>query len=337
VGLSASVRWQKRDDAGLTYVAAFDIRLEDLHRFVSELKITPQGRVLLIGNDGSVMTDSASAGPDGDKVFIKPEKMTDPDAREALILWLRQGNGQIDSLEYKSRGRTWWAGFQPLRPGLSNAWIAVVIPEADLVGDLWAKWINLAAIILLILAAGAVMIIYGIRRYGPGGSPALQENAPVDFRKTLDKLIAAGEGGQIEFKSTIRTNLKTDQTDKAIEIAWLKTVAAFMNSDGGTLLIGVDDDGGIVGVEPDGFENQDRVGQHIKNLINQHIGPEFTPHITCDVQDVNGKTVVMLTCERTRTPVFFTMGKNEDFYIRSGPSSVRLSMSRMVKYLDQRK
>ena len=43
------------------------------------------------------------------------------------------------------------------------------------------------------------------------------------------------------------------------------------------------------------------------------------------------------SCEKVIDPVFLTVGKNEDFYIRSGPSSIRLSMSKMVKYLEQRK
>jgi len=45
----------------------------------------------------------------------------------------------------------------------------------------------------------------------------------------------------------------------------------------------------------------------------------------------------MLSCERAEEPVFFSVGKNEDFYIRSGPSSLRLSMSKMYRYLEQRK
>ena len=114
-------------------------------------------------------------------------------------------------------------------------------------------------------------------------------------------------------------------------------MVAFLNSEGGTLLIGVDDDANIVGVEPDGFENHDKIGQHIKNLINQHIGPEFSPNIQCHVHGVDGRTVVMLVCEPAQAPVFLTMGKKEEFFIRSGPSSVRLSMSQMVKYLEQKK
>ncbi len=114
-------------------------------------------------------------------------------------------------------------------------------------------------------------------------------------------------------------------------------MAAFLNSEGGTLLIGVNDDSGLEGIEADGFESDDKCRLHLKNLLNQHIGAEFSRYIDCDLQTINGKTIVVITCEKVSGPVFLAVGKNEDFFIRSGPSSIRLSMSKMVKYLQQRK
>ncbi len=102
------------------------------------------------------------------------------------------------------------------------------------------------------------------------------------------------------------------------------------------LLIGVNDESTIVGIEPDGFENDDKCRLHVKNLINQHIGAEFSSYIDYDLQSINGKTIVVVACEKAADPVFLKVGKNEDFFIRSGPSSIRLSMSQMIKYLEQR-
>jgi hypothetical protein len=336
VGITASVRWQIHATGDQTNVAAFDIKLDDLYRFASGLKVTPNARVLLIGNDGTVMADAEAESGTG-IVFIPLEKMVDSPAGEALQLWQKKGGGPIDSLEFKCCSQKWWAGFQPLTPGSPGAWIAVVIPEADLLENFRQGWMNLIVDWLAILVVGGAIIVFLIHRYEPKHELQSAENGTPEIESTLKTLLEAGEGPQVEFKSTIRTNLKTGETDKAIEIAWLKAVAAFLNSDGGTLLIGVDDDANILGVEPDGFENHDKIGQHIKNLINQHIGPEFSPNIRCDVQPVRERTVVMLTCESAQAPVFFSMGKKEDFYIRSGPSSVRLSMSQMVKYLEQKK
>ena len=67
------------------------------------------------------------------------------------------------------------------------------------------------------------------------------------------ELIAGGEGAIVEFKATLRTNLHTGEKDPKMEQAVLKTLAGFLNKEGGTLVIGVADDGSPVGVGADGF------------------------------------------------------------------------------------
>jgi len=163
-----------------------------------------------------------------------------------------------------------------------------------------------------------------------------QNISNANFENEVFALIDAGESATLEFKSTLRTNLKTGKVGKEIEIAWMKTVVALMNSDGGILLIGVDDDGKIIGTEADHFENDDKCRLHFKNLINHHIGPELSRFIHLKIKELQEKTILVVECERVRKPVFLTMGKNEDFYVRSGPSSLKLNMSQMVKYLEQR-
>jgi predicted HTH transcriptional regulator len=60
----------------------------------------------------------------------------------------------------------------------------------------------------------------------------------------------------------------------------LKTVVAFMNSYGGTLIIGVEDNGTVCGIEGDFETFRDRKcwdgwSQHLVNIIREHIGTEF--------------------------------------------------------------
>ena len=52
-----------------------------------------------------------------------------------------------------------------------------------------------------------------------------------------------------------------------MEKAVLKTIVAFLNSDGGNLLIGVADDGAIIGADVASFDNKDKMGLHLSNLI----------------------------------------------------------------------
>jgi len=115
----------------------------------------------------------------------------------------------------------------------------------------------------------------------------------------------------------MRTNLRTGKTGKEVEMAWLKTVAAFMNSDGGTLLIGVNDQGEITGIEADQSQDDDKCGLHFKNVFNQHIGAEFSEYVDFQIRSVDGRKVVLVTCERSPKPVFLKKKHEEEFYIRS--------------------
>jgi len=54
---------------------------------------------------------------------------------------------------------------------------------------------------------------------------------------------------------------------------YLKAIVAFCNSAGGELLIGVADDGSIVGIEHDGFSNEDKFQLHLRNLLLERIVP----------------------------------------------------------------
>ena len=110
-----------------------------------------------------------------------------------------------------------------------------------------------------------------------------------------------------------------------------------MNTDGGTLLLGVSDDGAITGLEADGFANDDKCRLHFKNLVNQHIGAKFPKHLRFDLVRVDGHQVGVVTCRRSAEPVYLKTPKSEEFYIRNGPSSDALPVSKVVAYIQGRK
>ncbi len=343
LGITASVRWRAKNDGQIITVAAMDILRDDLYRFLAGLHVTPGSRVLLIRDDGAVMSPrSGDPGSNSEQAanvsFIRPANHKDGLLRDAVDLWDRSRTEAFAVKSFTSEGKTWWAGFKPLQSDRPGTWIGGIIPQEDLAGNFRQTWIHSVIIGAAILIAGSVLIIFLIRRMGREYSIQPEASGQIGNSKGhLLNMIAAGENSTLEFKSTLRTNLKTGKTDKAIELAWLKSVAAFLNSEGGTLLIGVNDDGNVDGIEADAFDNHDKCRLHVKNLINQHIGAEYSRYIDYDLKIVNGKMIVVITCEKAADPVFLKVGKNEDFFIRSGPSSLRLSMSQLVKYLEQRK
>jgi DNA-binding response OmpR family regulator len=153
----------------------------------------------------------------------------------------------------------------------------------------------------------------------------------------IKSIISSGESNRVEFKSTLRWNLKTDRSEKVIDKAWLKSVAAFLNSDGGVLLVGVEDSGNILGTEADNFDNEDKYLLHINNRIQQHIGLEHTGFIGYQLVPVDNKKVLLIECQPSPSPVFLKISKEEEFYIRVGPGSRRLSTSEVVAYVTNRR
>lgn len=156
-------------------------------------------------------------------------------------------------------------------------------------------------------------------------------------REDVQRLISKGESEKLEFKSTLRLNLQTGEQDKRMEKAVLKTIVAFLNSDGGTLLVGVVDDGSIRGIDMESFENRDKLNLHLTNLISSTIGNRFLPYISFNLVDFDDERSVMkVKCDPCEEPVFLKDGKVEIFYVRSGPSSVELTGMNLIEYVGNR-
>jgi len=160
--------------------------------------------------------------------------------------------------------------------------------------------------------------------------------------RNAEELIKQGESKTLEFKSTLRWDLQEDrQDDKAITHAVLKTVAAFLNTEGGDLLIGVADDGSIIGVDQDRFNTDDKFMRHLAQVVRNGLGDRAGTCIDPRMQIIQGKTVCVVSCQRSPEPVFLKWHKNEaseagDFFVRSGPGTVKLSRESAKEYIKTR-
>lgn len=143
-------------------------------------------------------------------------------------------------------------------------------------------------------------------------------------------LIRKGENKHIEFKETFSKNIRTGLKDKDIEKSSLKNIVAFLNSDGGTLLIGISDQGQLTGVENDFFTSADKYKLHFKNALNEKVGQEFYPLIDYDIYPVAGKLIFKVDCKPSSEPCFYD---EREFYVRTNPSTDRLEGRRQVDYI----
>ena len=151
----------------------------------------------------------------------------------------------------------------------------------------------------------------------------------------IEEIIHRGEDGQTEFKSTLRWDLRQAKKSPDIEHASLKSICAFLNSEGGDLLIGVRDDGRIEGIETDQFGNDDRFLLHLWTLIKTTMGHEVIEWVKTSLQKFGDKTVCRVNCRKATKPVFLNHKNNESFYVRVGPASNILEIRAALKYIEE--
>ncbi len=149
-------------------------------------------------------------------------------------------------------------------------------------------------------------------------------------------LTSNNESKILEFKETLSLDVKKGSKEKYIEQSVLKTIGAFLNSEGGELLIGINDDGEALGVDEEinkFYKNSDRYLLHFKNRIKSQIGEGFYPLIDYKMVDVDGKNIMRVSCGIANTPCFLN---DADFYVRSGPSTDLLEGKKQHEYIQER-
>ena len=155
-------------------------------------------------------------------------------------------------------------------------------------------------------------------------------------------VIQKGESKFIEFKSSLRYCLKTLKPEKHVEFSSIKNIAAFLNTEGGTLFIGISDNREIMGLEATDFKTfngdnkVDEFLKHLDNLIANYIGNDKTINISIVLEKIEDKTIAILNIKHnTAGPTILInkgKGSKEEFYIRRNASAISLSMDEFFTY-----
>lgn len=171
------------------------------------------------------------------------------------------------------------------------------------------------------------------------------EEKKVSAAERTKELIAQGESKTLEFKSSLRYDMeKKGVPAKTIEHSTFKNIAAFLNSEGGTLLIGVNDEGIIVGLEETDFSTfsgknkKDEFLKHFDNLVQEYFGNDFTRKFNVDFVEVEGKTLCAIEIkERAVKPVALHNKEKgrEEFYVRRFASAKDLTLFESLNYIQE--
>jgi hypothetical protein len=153
-------------------------------------------------------------------------------------------------------------------------------------------------------------------------------------------LIAGGENQNVEFKSSLQWDYRQQKRNKDLHEPVLKNLAAYMNTTGGAVLIGVDDEGQILGLEPDyntmGKKNSDGFENIFNMSFNKMIGAEYRHYVDVSFHTLEEKEICVVRVLPSHDPVFLTYKGEEMFYIRTGNSSQPLSISKAAHYIQMR-
>ena len=174
----------------------------------------------------------------------------------------------------------------------------------------------------------------------------ITETTQEDIKMDLYEMIAAGENNLVEFKTTLRYDMETGGANKKLEQVILKAIAAFSNAQGGTLIMGVNDDMEIIGLEQDYqmLKNgtKDEFELHIRNLTNNAYGVDFSSNnLEILFPFVEDTEICVIEIKPWHKPLYTMVTdnngtKSEKFYLRNGNSSPELPTSEIADYINTR-
>lgn len=155
----------------------------------------------------------------------------------------------------------------------------------------------------------------------------------------LLELISRNENSKLEFKSSARLDVELKRVNKTLVIVIAKTIVGMMNSNGGTLLIGVNDDGQVLGIEQDMSTvtpcTLDAYERFLIDSSKNYIGLEHMGFVQFGFVEVKERTVCVVTILKAAEPVFMKSIHMNEFWVRVGNSTRSLSPRETHVYISQ--
>jgi hypothetical protein len=148
--------------------------------------------------------------------------------------------------------------------------------------------------------------------------------------------IAAGESETVEFKGSLRWDYRQNAVNKALEKSVARTIAAFMNRKGGTLVVGVSDKGNVFGLEDDfetlGRKDRDGWEQALRNVLNTFLSKDIAATVGVAFSEIDGKTVAVVRADAALKPVYLEGEHGAEFHVRSGNTTQEFDVKQAHDY-----
>ncbi|NOZ45163.1 MAG: DUF262 domain-containing protein [Chlorobi bacterium] len=194
----------------------------------------------------------------------------------------------------------------------------------------------------LFLENRRVILAEGLNKFLDSITETVEEEVNMDVLEMINE----GENHHVEFKTTLRYDMTEHRINKKLEEVILKTIAAFSNGQGGTLIMGVTDEMNIIGLfndyntlkngTKDGFEI------HFRNLVNHAYGVDFASNnLIINFPVIDDVEICVVEVKQGFKPIYTTVTdkngkKTQKFYLRSGNSSPELPINEIADYVSNR-
>ncbi len=162
-----------------------------------------------------------------------------------------------------------------------------------------------------------------------------------ELAQDLPSVIAQGEGENVEFKSSLRWDSEHSCTNRALEAVVAKTIAGFMNHRGGSLLIGIADNGDIVGLQGDyatlKHKNRDGFERCLTDLVKNRLGGDKCSMVHCVFYEIDGKDICRVIVDASAEAVYCQDGKVPRYYLRTGNGTRELDVREALAHVAARR
>lgn len=152
----------------------------------------------------------------------------------------------------------------------------------------------------------------------------------------LLRIIRDGENQKVEFKETLSLDVKSLTKEKHLEHSVLKTIAGFLNAEGGLLFIGVHDSGTVTGLQDELAKfhkgDSDKFVNKFHNLVKGRFSAVCLNKFSWAMKNIQGRQVLVVEVERSPEPCWL----DKEFFRRSNPATDRLEGEALSAYLLER-
>jgi len=333
---------QLKTNDGKDIYVAYVFVTKDFSDFFMKKLLMKNPMVTVLAKNGEVFTPLVT----DDTAILKRIGEEEVEVKKIFKTWQKVMDNQPHSFSFELNNRVFWSRIDTINNELGIVAFSLTVSAEDLSHF----YSHITGIYLYIGVAliffGVVLLLLSLIK----NRKSIKEDGQLPGKHTLHQivnLIQQGESENVEYKSSLRYDYRQEKENKLLEDVIIKSIAAFSNAKGGTLIIGVDDNQHILGLENDFStlkkKDIDYFELHLRKLINNQFGINFSNHrLIIQFPVLEDKVICVIQIARAVKPIYVKVKNKqgqtvEKFYVRSGNSSQEItSLKEMEEYIKNR-